>query len=504
MFEGSQLSVLICAILFGLFSVQNSAVANERGLKIEQRDVPSEAIKSTENQYAIVIGINDYLHWPPLEYANADAVAMDEFLTERGFKVVRVSDMAADKNGIIEAIKKLEGKKIHRLLVFFAGHGQTVATPKGEMGVIIPVDGRRNDYDEHSIPLKQLKTIIEGVQANHVLMVFDSCYSGLALTRGGVRDELIRGYLAEVDSMKSVQILTAGRKGDLAQELNGQGLFTRYVIKALAGEADANLDGVVTASEVNSWVRPMVYRQSGKKQLPMYGHMAGEGEFLFASNSIEVKKTHKEQKINWVQTAKIILNDIKKRQQPKTLSLRQTAPLFDRILEMFPQNEIESAKSYILKSMNYGVQPSAHKGLLRQKDNVRVNVKASKKMNQKGEAAYRAYRKTKDQSHLGSAINYFLRSVVENSRNSQAFSNLSLAYSRAKEFRYSVWAGLEAIRNTTKRGTVAASLYNIALSFKSEDQSEQALVFFLAAIDLRKRNSKSYGITLSRIESILN
>jgi hypothetical protein len=93
---------------------------------------------------------------------------------------------------------------------------------------------------------------------------------------------------------RSVQMITAGRKGDLAHEQNGHGIFTQYLLRGLTGEADLNGDGLVTASELGSFVQPNVYRASGQKQFPQYGRLDGEGEVVFVAGEEPRLKQAKE------------------------------------------------------------------------------------------------------------------------------------------------------------------------------------------------------------------
>ena len=85
-------------------------------------------------------------------------------------------------------------------------------------------------------------------------------------------------YLQKLTGMRSVQMITAGLEGEMAVEVGGQGLFTTYFLHALAGEADFNGDGYVTASEIGTYVRPQVSAASRQRQTPQFGALEGQGE----------------------------------------------------------------------------------------------------------------------------------------------------------------------------------------------------------------------------------
>lgn len=79
----------------------------------------------------------------------------------------------------------------------------------------------------------------------------------------------IGDYLRKVSSMRVVQIITAGGKGERVQEKAGHGLFTTYHLKAIEGEADFNKDDVVTGTEIGVYLRPTMSNASGQAQTPL-------------------------------------------------------------------------------------------------------------------------------------------------------------------------------------------------------------------------------------------
>ena len=66
-------------------------------------------------------------------------------------------------------------------------------------------------------------------------------------------------------------------------EENGHGIFTRHLLFALGGKADLDNDGFITASEIGSYIRPIVSRKTKNTQTPKFGWISGEGDFIFES-----------------------------------------------------------------------------------------------------------------------------------------------------------------------------------------------------------------------------
>jgi uncharacterized caspase-like protein len=239
-----------------------------------------------EKSWAVVIGINQYAHWPHLQAAVADAQAVAERLKSMGFEqIVLLRNAEATRTRILTEIGTSLSRSTgpnDRVVIYFAGHGFTEELPNGEqVGYIIPVDCPQSNFFTHAISMQQIRETFSRMRAKHIYYVMDCCFSGYGFSRGaGVLPET-RGYLQAMTERRSVQMITAGRKGDLAHEQGGHGIFTLYLLRGLQGEADLNNDGVVTASELGAFVQPNVYQASSQKQLPQYGRLDGEGEVVF-------------------------------------------------------------------------------------------------------------------------------------------------------------------------------------------------------------------------------
>ncbi len=240
------------------------------------------------DSWAIVIGIDDYAKWPKLQYAAHDAQAIRETLVQN-FKfptdhVVSLTNKEATRTGILAAFHdKLAHsgmQKNDRLFVFFAGHGATRQLSSGrDLGYIIPVDSDPNQIATDAIPMTELQNIAESLTAKHALFVMDACYSGLGLTRGGGSGNFLR------DNAKRTgrQMLTAGGADQLVADggPNGHSVFTWTLLQGLAGKADLNGDGIITATELAAYVAPAVSAVS--RQTPAFGSLPGSegGDFVF-------------------------------------------------------------------------------------------------------------------------------------------------------------------------------------------------------------------------------
>jgi hypothetical protein len=130
--------------------------------------------------------------------------------------------------------------------------------------------------------MDQIRVFSRSLQAKHVLYLFDSCFAGLGVMKSGTIPASEPDYLQKVTTLKAHQVLTAGGKGENVNvKEGGLGVFTENVLEALDGSARRDEKGLTTFSEFASYVKQKVSRFTGDRQVPQYGSIDGEGEFVF-------------------------------------------------------------------------------------------------------------------------------------------------------------------------------------------------------------------------------
>jgi len=253
---------------------------------------PPAAEAPYRESWAAIIGIDNYDKWPKLRYAAHDAEGVrDVLINKYKFKADHVFTLLneqATRQNILSLLGDKLGnpdmvKRDDRVFVFFAGHGATRKLPSGrDLGYIIPVDADLSNYQGLSISMTNFQDIAETIPAKHLLFVMDSCYSGLALTRGGTIGNT-QNYLQEITRREARQMFTAGGADQQVADNgpNGHSVFTWTLLQALDGRGDLNGDGVITASELAAYVSPAVSALS--HQTPAFGNLPGSegGDFIF-------------------------------------------------------------------------------------------------------------------------------------------------------------------------------------------------------------------------------
>ena len=250
------------------------------------------------DRWAVVIGVDRYesKQVPSLRYSVRDAEALHEFLTgPGGYKkdnVVLLTDRA-ERKPTLRNIKWALGtfltrsaKKDDTVVVFFAGHGVPEIDPRGVerdglAKYLAPADVDPDDLYSTGLPMDELQTIFQRIEAERMVVFLDACYSGTAggrtfsslkmKTRAAHVDDL---FLERLARSKGRAIITASRPNELSLEVPelGHGLFTYYLLQGLRGAGDLNRDGMVSLQELYEYLEQQVTQKSralGGNQHPM-------------------------------------------------------------------------------------------------------------------------------------------------------------------------------------------------------------------------------------------
>lgn len=241
-----------------------------------------------KNNFALVIGINDYQFVNPLLYARNDAEEVAATLIKNfEFKSENVTillDGEATKSNILKNFLKFSNAYTDpddKIFIYYAGHGDTRPSRRGETGFLIPVDGTPDDISTF-IRWDELTRNSELFNAKHVLFVMDACYGGLAITRslqpGNAR------FLKDMLKRHARQVLTAGKADEAVADAGGplpnHSIFTGHFLQGLRGEA-AQSGGIITANGIMSYVYQKVSNDTYSNQTPHFGYFDGDGDFVF-------------------------------------------------------------------------------------------------------------------------------------------------------------------------------------------------------------------------------
>jgi len=247
---------------------------------------------------AVVVGIEDYTHIAGVPYATRDAQAFYRTLVYTlGVPAsrVRLLDQGASHEMIREALAEAGAQADHlgTLWFYFAGHG-AASTANGER-MILGQDVRPDlaTFESRGLRLAELEDIASAGGAQ-VVMVLDTCYTG----RDRRGDSLVEGGRFVVPAYASEPrprsaAWTAAGPNEVARPLDsvGHGAFTYYVVGALRGWADGQLDGQrdgrVTLEEASLYVADALAASQVGNQHPSLEASESQRWTLSASSKLE-------------------------------------------------------------------------------------------------------------------------------------------------------------------------------------------------------------------------
>ena len=158
--------------------------ATTRGIRVVAKT--GQSLYLYKNYHALVVGVSDYEKWPRLPNAVNDAKEVASKLKELGFEVKLVLDPTSRemKTVLSEMVYDMGIEENRALLFYYAGHGETeTLADKTKMGYIIPKDCPILERDPkgfatHAISMRDIESASMRIHSKHVLMLFDSCFSG--------------------------------------------------------------------------------------------------------------------------------------------------------------------------------------------------------------------------------------------------------------------------------------------------------------------------------------
>jgi tetratricopeptide (TPR) repeat protein len=249
--------------------------------------VPS--YKADTQAYALVVGISAYGNLPQsaqLKFADADARELRDFLVgeKGGFRPENVTLLVneeANHDQILRELARLQNLSgpDSIALIFFAGHG---LVNKSGQAFLVAADTRLDDLLSTGIDMKLFNSTVQSMRSRSAIIISDACHSGaLSDLLGQPGSNSVANLSAKAFSEPSGRrdqssfIFTAASptQASIERAPLRHGLFTYYMLQGLEGPADSDTDGVVTSSELYTYVSSKIREDSeiaGVKQVPEY------------------------------------------------------------------------------------------------------------------------------------------------------------------------------------------------------------------------------------------
>jgi TPR repeat protein len=294
--------VVLSLLMASSALAQNTAppAAVQRGFETLPVDSPSVH----GHHFVVVIGIDHYQNWPILGTAVSDATGFAKLLTGQfGFEyaVEPLTEQGATRDNINSLIDDdLRGrlKPEDDLVIFFAGHGTTRNDKVGDetqsVGFLVPFEARAPGTNEHwsdYLNIEELLRKISSLPPQHILVILDSCHSGMALGSKFTTSRADTRFQQDMLRKVSRKVITSAQGDQLAADsgpLSGHSLFTGLMMQGLmSGKADSFGQGFITSTQLGAYTQHEVGVQEGSRQTPLFGgfDLDGGGELIIPLGS---------------------------------------------------------------------------------------------------------------------------------------------------------------------------------------------------------------------------
>lgn len=239
----------------------------------------ANSLKKFGKYYGLIVGNNNYRHLKDLKTAANDANIFSKLLEKHyGFSNTILID--ASRRDILLAFQHYREilTKNDNLLIYFAGHGWLDNLE--EEGYWLPTDAEE-DNKLNWVSNSSITATLRALQARHVLIIADSCYSG-TLTRG-IKPVLITNpdVRERIIKRRSRSAITSGG----LEPVSDTGIFPDHSIfaQALINHLQDNT-GIMDATQLFRRIRRPVMLNSDQtpefSDIKKAGHDGGEFFFI--------------------------------------------------------------------------------------------------------------------------------------------------------------------------------------------------------------------------------
>lgn len=240
--------------------------------------------------YALLIGVERYDLLDDLASPANDVERIAQLLEERyGFSVISLAN--PDQVTVMRAINQLNEtlEENDNLLIYFSGHGSRLASGARQVGYWLPTNAEPAPDDTLWVPNDFVSRHLGRIDARRVLVIADSCYSGLLgddpgyvmVGEGNYSDEYIEWKMPK----RSRLVISSGGDSPVVREPEEMhSVFARALLAAL----ETN-EQVLTAPELFLRIRNAVRQTAGAaealhvpelKALKDAGHEVGDFFFV--------------------------------------------------------------------------------------------------------------------------------------------------------------------------------------------------------------------------------
>jgi len=241
-------------------------------------DEPKYNVAENADNYAIVIGVENYTSLPAAQFAERDAEAVRKHLVAMGYpqrNIVFLVGAHASRAGFAKNIETWLPNNVNersKVFIYYSGHGSP--NPETGKGYLLPVDGDPQYLEDTAYPIARLYEKLNSLNVKQVFVAIDACFSGAggrSVLAKGIRPLVVSVDIGNFVSGKIVSLsASAANQITGTIESQGHGLFTYYLLKGLNGAAMGTGNNI-TVKSLYDYIVPNVQdeaRRSNRDQTP--------------------------------------------------------------------------------------------------------------------------------------------------------------------------------------------------------------------------------------------
>jgi hypothetical protein len=232
---------------------------------------PARAGAPRPDDFALVVGIEQYQNIPKADYGERDAATMKRYIQKLGVpeeNVIFLTGQRATRTGLAKYLEEWLPRNVtdqSRVYFYYSGHG--APDPSDGLSYLVPWDGDPTFLKSSAYPVSRLYEKLGALKAKEVVVMLDSCFSGAggrSVLAKGARP-LVNAKTADIPEGSKLSLLTASGGDEITGSLDeqGHGLFTYYLLKGMGGEAVR--DGHLAISDLYAYVQKNVQRAARRQ-----------------------------------------------------------------------------------------------------------------------------------------------------------------------------------------------------------------------------------------------
>ncbi len=245
-------------------------------LKLSDLENIGSAQTPRHQDWALIIGIEEYGGLPRVDYARNDALLVKTYFNkllgvpeENTITLINKDATKSRIEGYLKQYLPANVSSDTTLYVYYAGHGAPDMS-KGEP-YLIPYDGDTRFLGQSAYNLKTFYDDLNKLKVKKVFVFIDSCFSGTAarsseMLMKGARLALSHVQNPSIASDKVVS-MSATNEAQISNSYEKQrhGLFTYYLLNGLRGAASGDQTRNVSVKGLYTYVLNNVSREARRK-----------------------------------------------------------------------------------------------------------------------------------------------------------------------------------------------------------------------------------------------